>query len=159
MKSTTSFLIKSSIKNCGIATALINGIISYFTFVKGTSIMSSVASTNFMTVSLGCALLCPLFGGLILKGLNKNELMNLAGKHTHTVAKFMPMALLPGVLVIAVFTFLSLWVLPYAIVTLLNIEFAMTRIAWVMLLTIYSGVVATSAAYFGIIRAYYAMAK
>ena len=84
MKETTKILIKNSILNCGLTTAIINGIISYFTLPSMEQMISSSLRINFLLVALGCGIICPLFGGLILKGvLAKNEQLDFEQKEDH----------------------------------------------------------------------------
>ena len=161
MNQSTKFLVEASIKNCGIATIVINALINYFTFIKpedAANISSAVAIPNFMAVVIGCALICPLFGGLILKGL-KTDGVSFGSKDSHAIGKFIPTAMLPGVLVIAAFTSVLFWFIPNALIGAAGIAFALPRMAWVVTIGVYSGIVAAFAAYFGIMRAYYAKQK
>ena len=158
MNQSTKFLIEASIKNCGIATIVINALINYFTFVKPegvANISSTVAIPSFMGVVIGCGVICPLFGGLILKGL-KTDGIAFGSKNSRAVGKFIPSAMLPGVLVIAAITSVLFWFVPNGLIGATGIAFALPRMAWVMIIGVYSGIVAAFAAYFGIMRAYYA---
>ncbi len=162
MSNSTKYLLVASIKNCGIATIIINALINFFTFVKAdgaAGISSTVAIPAFMAVVIGCAVICPLFGGLILKGLAKDEPLPFGDKASHMIGKFVPNAMLPGVLVIAVIASVLFWFLPNGLIGAAGIAFALPRMAWVILIGVYSGIVATFAAYFGIMRAYYAKQK
>ena len=148
----------AAIKNCGIATVIINGLINYFTFIKpegGAAIPSVTAIPGFMGVVIGCAVICPLFGGLILKGL-KTDGVVFGSKDSHAVGKFVPNAMVPGVVVIAVIASVLFWFLPSGLIGVAGVTFALPRMAWVVLIGLYSGLVAVFAAYFGIMRAYYA---
>jgi hypothetical protein len=161
LSQSTKFLVEASIKNCGIATVIINALINYFTFVKpdgAAGISSTVAIPAFMAVVIGCALICPLFGGLILKGL-KTDGVSFGTKDSHALGKFVPNSMLPGVLVIAAFTSVLFWFIPNALIGAAGIAFALPRMAWVITIGVYSGIVAAFAAYFGIMRAYYAKQK
>lgn len=158
MNQSTKFLIGASIKNCGIATVIINALINYFTFVKPegvANISSTVAIPGFMAVVIGCAVICPLFGGLILKGL-KTDGVSFGSKGSRAIGKFIPNAMLPAVVVIAAITSVLFWFLPNGLIGATGIVFALPRMAWVIIIGVYSGIVAAFAAYFGIMRAYYA---
>ena len=160
MKETTKILIKNSILNCGLTTAIINGIISYFTLPSMEQMISSSLRINFLLVALGCGIICPLFGGLILKGvLAKNEQLDFEQKEDHFIARFIPNNLMFGAIVIGILTSIILWVIPYGIIWLIGFTTTLSRIVWIILVGFYSGVAASIAAYFGLLRVYFAQSK
>lgn len=155
MKNTTKILIKGAIINCGIATALINGSITYFTLVHAISMTSSELLVNFFSTALGCGVICPFFGGLILKGVAAKNELDFGRKSEQFLAKFVPNNLFLGAIVIGLLDIFLLWLVPYVVLSVFNIKFTLVRIAWVILLAVYSGVAASIAAYFGMKRAHY----
>ncbi len=156
MKDTTKILIKGAIINCGIATALINGIINYFTLAKTSVLISSTMGFSFFGVALGCGLICPFFGGMILKGVISKNNIDFGAKSEQALAKFVPNNLVLGAIVIAILTVAVLWVVPYLVAMVAGIEITLARMVWVVAVGLYSGVAASFAAYFGMKRSYYA---
>lgn len=156
MKDTTKILVKGAIINCGICTALINGIINYFTLAKTSVLVSSEMGFSFFGVALGCGLICPFFGGIILKGVISKNNIYFGAKSEQALAKFVPNNLYLGALVIGILTVAIVWVVPYLAVMLTGIEITLARMVWVVAVGVYSGVAASFAAYFGMKRYYYA---
>ena len=74
MTKTSKIVLKGAIVNCGLATALINMVICYLTLAKVSMFLFTELSVNFLGTAIGCGLLCPLFGGIILKPLQKEPL-------------------------------------------------------------------------------------
>lgn len=73
MKKPTKILLVSSVLNCGIATTIINGIISYFALSKGTMLFFQDLIFNFFSIIIGCGIFCPLFSNIVLKKLRLKE--------------------------------------------------------------------------------------
>ena len=137
---------------CGIPTALINATILYFTLPKMESIISSSLSINFLSVALGCGLICPLFGKMILKGIaSKSPLEN--NKKNGIFNKSLPTTLFLGTVFICLITFVFLWLLPYMVVCLINWQFDLARIVWLIFIALYSGIAASFASYWGVMLA------
>lgn len=155
MTKTSKIVLKGAIVNCGLATALINMVTCYLTLAKVPMFLFTELSVNFLGTAIGCGLLCPLFGGIILKPLQK-EPLNFEDKSSHVLARWVPNQILLGAVVIAMFSAILFWGMPVLLFKLLSVEFAIRRIFACFLLGLYSGVVATFAAYLGVHRAYYA---
>ena len=156
MKESTKILFKGAIINCGIATALINGIISYFTLMKAGTILSSDLMFNFFSTALGCGVICPFFGGLILKGVSAKNQIAFGEKKEQLLARFIPDNIFLGAVLIGIFTIIALWLVPYALIAVLKIKLTLARFFWVIIIALYSGAAASFAAYFGMKRAHYA---
>ncbi len=149
-------LIKGAIQGCGIGTAIINGVILFFTLPKLDMISNTTVTFNFLGLALGCGVLRPLFGKMTLKGvLEKNPYLKIDAKKEHMLAKFVPDNLGLAALVIGLMTAIVWWVVPYGIALILQIEFTLSRWFWIIMIGCYSGVCASFAAYFGMLRSYY----
>lgn len=149
-------LVIGAIKGCGIGTAIINGIILYFTLPKAEQICNSSLTFNFLGMALGCGLLCPLFGNLTLKGIvNKKENFCVTGKENHLLAQFVPDNLAGAAIVICLLTVLALWAIPYLAAFLLKPQFQLSRFVWLIILAGYAGICASFAVYFGMLRSYF----
>lgn len=160
MKEHTKVLIKAGIVNCGIATAIINGIISYFSLPKIEQIASTSLGINFLSVALGCGLICPFFGGLILKGVSaKNPALHLERKSAHILARLVPDNLVLGAIMIGLLDGIILWGIPCVTALALGFEITLNRNVWVVIVGFYSGIAASFAAYFGMLRVYFAHRK
>ena len=160
MKRETQILTKTSVINCGLATAVINGLISYFTLEKVDALANGSVTFNFLGVAIGCGLICPLFGGMTLKGvLGKNSGLDLGRKKEHIIAKFIPNQLLLGICAIGLCVTALLWGVPYLVAMCLKLNFYLPRIVWVVSIGIYSGIVASFATYLGMLRVYFAKAS
>ena len=90
MKDSNKILFKGAVMNCGIATAIINGIICFFTLTKANALLSSDLAFNFLSTAIGCGVICPFFGGLILKGVAAKNEIDFGSKSEQTIAKFIP---------------------------------------------------------------------
>lgn len=156
MKDATKVLIKGAIINCGIATALINGIISYFTLTKAPVIFSQDLAFNFFSTALGCGVICPFFGGLILKGVLAKNSVDFGAKKDQMIARFVPDNVFLGALVIGAMAVIMVWAVPYVLAAAVSLNFSLKRFAWVVLIALYSGLAAGFAAYFGMKRSYFA---
>lgn len=149
-------LIKGAVQGCGIGTAIINGVILFFTLPKLPILTNTMVIFNFLGLALGCGILCPLFGKMTLKGvLEKNPYLNMGAKRDHMLAKFVPDNLGLAALVIGLMTAIVWWVVPYGIAFILQIELILSRWFWIIIIGCYSGVCASFAAYFGMLRSYY----
>lgn len=149
-------LIKGAIQGCGIGTAIINGIILFFTLPKLDMISNTTVTFNFLGLALGCGVLCPLFGKMTLKSvLEKNPQVYLGAKKDHALAKFVPDHLGLAAIVIGLLTAIILWGIPYGVALVLKPVFVLNRWIWIILIGCYSGVCASFAAYFGMLRSYY----
>lgn len=142
--------------NCGIATAIINGIICFFTLTKANALLSSDLAFNFLSTAIGCGVICPFFGGLILKGVAAKNEIDFGSKSEQTIAKFIPNNIVLGAIIIGLITVLTLWILPYAVIKLTSLQLTLSRIVWIVIIALYSGLAASIAAYFGMKRAHYA---
>ena len=90
MKEATKQLLKGAILNCGLATGLINAIISNFTLPKEQSLLLSDLTMNFALTAFGCGLLCPFFGTIILKAVAGKKQIAFGEKDDHIFAKYVP---------------------------------------------------------------------
>ena len=145
-------IVSTVVSKCGIPTALINATILYFTLPKMETIVSSSLSFNFFSVALGCGLICPLFGKMILKGIaNKISFEN--NKKEGLLSKSLPATLFLGTMFISLITFAFLWLLPYIVVCLINWQLDLTRIVWLIFIAMYSGISASFASYWGVVLA------
>lgn len=142
--------------NCGIATAIINGIICFFTLTKANALLSSDLAFNFLSTAIGCGVICPFFGGLILKGVAAKNEIDFGSKSEQTIAKFIPNNIVLGAIIIDLITVLTLWLLPYAVIKLTSLQLTLSRIVWIVIIALYSVLAASIAAYFGMKRAHYA---
>lgn len=156
MKDSNKILFKGAVMNCGIATAIINGIICFFTLTKANAILSSDLAFNFLSTAIGCGVICPFFGGLILKGVAAKNEIDFGSKSEQTIAKFIPNNIVLGAIIIGLITVLTLWLLPYAVIKLTSLQLTLSRIVWIVIIALYSGLAASIAAYFGMKRAHYA---
>ena len=156
MKDSNKILFKGAVMNCGIATAIINGIICFFTLTKANALLSSDLAFNFLSTAIGCGVICPFFGGLILKGVAAKNEINFGSKSEQTIAKFIPNNIVLGAIIIGLITVLTLWILPYAVIKLTSLQLTLSRIVWIVIIALYSGLAASIAAYFGMKRAHYA---
>lgn len=156
MKDSNKILFKGAVMNCGIATAIINGIICFFTLTKANALLSSDLAFNFLGTAIGCGVICPFFGGLILKGVAAKNEIDFGSKSEQTIAKFIPNNIVLGAIIIGLITVLTLWLLPYAVIKLTSLQLTLSRIVWIVIIALYSGLAASIAAYFGMKRAHYA---
>lgn len=156
MKDSNKILFKGAVMNCGIATAIINGIICFFTLTKANALLSSDLAFNFLSTAIGCGVICPFFGGLILKGVAAKNEIDFGSKSEQTIAKFIPNNIVLGAIIIGLITVLTVWLLPYAVIKLTSLQLTLSRIAWIVIIALYSGLAASIAAYFGMKRAHYA---
>lgn len=156
MKDSNKILFKGAVMNCGIATAIINGIICFFTLTKANALLSSDLAFNFLSTAIGCGVICPFFGGLILKGVAAKNEIDFGIKSEQTIAKFIPNNIVLGAIIIGLITVLTLWILPYAVIKLTSLQLTLSRIVWIVIIALYSGLAASIAAYFGMKRAHYA---
>ena len=156
MKDSNKILFKGAVMNCGIATAIINGIICFFTLTKANALLSSYLAFNFLSTAIGCGVICPFFGGLILKGVAAKNEIDFGSKSEQTIAKFIPNNIVLGAIIIGLITVLTLWILPYAVIKLTSLQLTLSRIVWIVIIALYSGLAASIAAYFGMKRAHYA---
>lgn len=156
MKDSNNILLKGALLNCGIATTLINGIICFFTLTKASTILSSDLAFNFLSTAIGCGVICPFFGGLILKGVAAKNEIDFGSKSEQTIAKFIPNNIVLGAIIIGLITVLTVWLLPYAVIKLTSLQLTLSRIVWIVIVALYSGLAASIAAYFGMKRAHYA---
>ena len=156
MKDSNKILFKGAVMNCGIATAIINGIICFFTLTKANALLSSDLAFNFLSTAIGCGVICPFFGGLILKGVAAKNEINFGSKSEQTIAKFIPNNIVLGAIIIGLITVLTVWILPYAVIKLTSLQLTLSRIVWIVIIALYSGLAASIAAYFGMKRAHYA---
>ena len=156
MKDSNKILFKGAVMNCGIATAIINGIICFFTLTKANALLSSDLAFNFLSTAIGCGVICPFFGGLILKGVAAKNEINFGSKSEQTIAKFIPNNIVLGAIIIGLITVLTLWILPYAVIKLTSLQLTLSRIVWIVIIALYSGLAASIDAYFGMKRAHYA---
>lgn len=156
MKDSNKILFKGAVMNCGIATAIINGIICFFTLTKANALLSSDLAFNFLSTAIGCGVICPFFGGLILKGVAAKNEIDFGSKSEQTIAKFIPNNIVLGAIIIGLITVLTLWILPYAVIKLTSLQLTLSRIVWIIIIALYSGLAASIAAYFGMKRAHYA---
>lgn len=121
MKDSNKILFKGAVMNCGIATAIINGIICFFTLTKANALLSSDLAFNFLGTAIGCGVICPFFGGLILKGVAAKNEIDFGSKSEQTIAKFIPNNIVLGAIIIGLITVLTLWILPYAVIKLTSL--------------------------------------
>ena len=156
MKDSNKILFKGAVMNCGIATAIINGIICFFTLTKANALLSSDLAFNFLSTAIGCGVICPFFGGLILKGVAAKNEIDFGSKSEQTIAKFIPNNIVLGAIIIGLITVLTVWLLPYAVIKLTSLQLTLSRIVWIAIIALYSGLAASIAAYFGMKRAHYA---
>lgn len=156
MKDSNKILFKGAVMNCGIATAIINGIICFFTLTKANALLSSDLAFNFLSTAIGCGVICPFFGGLILKGVAAKNEIDFGSKSEQTIAKFIPNNIVLGAIIIGLITVLTIWLLPYAVIKLTSLQLTLSRIVWIVIIALYSGLAASIAAYFGMKRAHYA---
>ena len=156
MKDSNKILFKVAVMNCGIATAIINGIICFFTLTKANALLSSDLAFNFLGTAIGCGVICPFFGGLILKGVAAKNEIDFGSKSEQTIAKFIPNNIVLGAIIIGLITVLTVWLLPYAVIKLTSLQLTLSRIVWIVIIALYSGLAASIAAYFGMKRAHYA---
>ena len=156
MKDSNKILFKGAVMNCGIATAIINGIICFFTLTKANALLSSDLAFNFLSTAIGCGVICPFFGGLILKGVAAKNEIDFGSKSEQTIAKFIPNNIVLGAIIIGLITVLTVWLLPYAVIKLSSLQLTLSRIVWIVIIALYSGLAASIAAYFGMKRAHYA---
>lgn len=156
MKDSNKILFKGAVMNCGIATAIINGIICFFTLTKANALLSSDLAFNFLSTAIGCGVICPFFGGLILKGVSAKNEIDFGSKSEQTIAKFIPNNIVLGAIIIGLITVLTVWLLPYAVIKLTSLQLTLSRIVWIVIIALYSGLAASIAAYFGMKRAHYA---
>ena len=156
MKESTKTLLKGALFNCGIPTVVINAIICFFTLTKTGTILSSDLMVNFLSTAIGCGVICPFFGGLILKGVAAKNEIDFGNKSEQNIAKFIPNNIVLGAVVIGIITVLTVWLLPYIIINLTSLQLTLSRIVLVFIIALYSGVAASIAAYFGMKRAHYA---
>ena len=156
MKDSNKILFKGAVMNCGIATAIINGIICFFTLTKANALLSSDLAFNFLSTAIGCGVICPFFGGLILKGVAAKNEIDFGSKSEQTIAKFIPNNIVLGAIIIGLITVLTVWLLPYAVIKLTSLQLTLSRIVWIVSIALYSGLAASIAAYFGMKRAHYA---
>lgn len=156
MKDSNKILFKGAVMNCGIATAIINGIICFFALTKANALLSSDLAFNFLSTAIGCGVICPFFGGLILKGVAAKNEIDFGSKSEQTIAKFIPNNIVLGAIIIGLITVLTLWLLPYAVIKLTSLQLTLSRIVWIVIIALYSGLAASIAAYFGMKRAHYA---
>lgn len=156
MKDSNKILFKGAVMNCGIATAIINGIICFFTLTKANALLSSDLAFNFLSTAIGCGVICPFFGGLILKGVAAKNEIDFGSKSEQTIAKFIPNNIVLGAIIISLITVLTVWLLPYAVIKLTSLQLTLSRIVWIVIIALYSGLAASIAAYFGMKRAHYA---
>ena len=156
MKDSNKILFKGAVMNCGIATAIINGIICFFTLTKANALLSSDLAFNFLSTAIGCGVICPFFGGLILKGVAAKNEIDFGSKSKQTIAKFIPNNIVLGAIIIGLITVLTVWLLPYAVIKLTSLQLTLSRIVWIVIIALYSGLAASIAAYFGMKRAHYA---
>ena len=156
MKDSNKILFKGAVMNCGIATAIINGIICFFTLTKANALLSSDLAFNFLSTAIGCGVICPFFGGLILKGVAAKNEIDFGSKSEQTIAKFIPNNIVLGAIIIGLITVLTVWLLPYAVIKLTSLQLTLSRIVWIVIIALYSGLAASIAEYFGMKRAHYA---
>lgn len=156
MKDSTKTLLKGALLNCGIPTVLINGIICFFTLTKTGTILSSDLMFNFLSTAIGCGVICPFFGGLILKGVAAKNEIDFGNKGEQNIAKFIPNNIVLGAVIIGIITVIAVWLLPYVIIKLTSLQLTLSRIVWIIIIALYSGIAASIAAYFGMKRAHYA---
>lgn len=156
MKDSNKILFKGAVMNCGIATAIINGIICFFTLTKANALLSSDLAFNFLSTAIGCGVICPFFGDLILKGVAAKNEIDFGSKSEQTIAKFIPNNIVLGAIIISLITVLTVWLLPYAVIKLTSLQLTLSRIVWIVIIALYSGLAASIAAYFGMKRAHYA---
>ena len=156
MKDSNKILFKGAVMNCGIATAIINGLICFFTLTKANALLSSDLAFNFLSTAIGCGVICPFFGGLILKGVAAKNEIDFGSKSEQTIAKFIPNNIVLGAIIIGLITVLTVWLLPYAVIKLTSLQLTLSRIVWIVIIALYSGLAASIAAYFGMKRAHYA---
>lgn len=150
------FLVLGAIQGCGIGTTIVNGIILYFTLPKIELISNSSLTINFLGMALGCGLLCPLFGKLTFTNvINKNGNFYIKQKEEHLLAKFLPNNLCGAAVVICFLTAAVLWGVPYLVALLLKPQFELSRILWLVIIAVYSGICASFAVYFGMLRSYF----
>ena len=146
MKDSNKILFKGAVMNCGIATAIINGIICFFTLTKANALLSSDLAFNFLSTAIGCGVICPFFGGLILKGVAAKNEIDFGSKSEQTIAKFIPNNIVLGAIIIGLITVLTLWLLPYAVIKLTSLQLTLSRIVWIVIIALYSGLAASIAA-------------
>ena len=146
-------VVSTVVSKCGIPTSLINATILYFTLPKLETIISSSLSFNFLSVALGCGLICPLFGKMILKGIADKASLVSSSEQKGFLSKYLPNNLFTGTVFISLITFAFLWLLPYIIVCLTNVQLDLTRISWLVFIAIYSGISASFASYWGVLLA------
>lgn len=156
MKESTRQLVQGAFLNCGIATGVINGVISYLTMVKQNDLLLSELSMNFLLTAFGCGLLCPYFGRIILKAVNKNETISFGQKKDRLLGKLVPNNLILGALMISLLAVVILWGVPHLCIHFLQIDFSLSRGIWVICMGVYSALSASFGAYFGMQRVYYA---
>ncbi len=156
MKEATKQVLKGAILNCGLATGLINAIISNFTLPKEQGLLLSDLTMNFALTAFGCGLLCPFFGTIILKAVAGKKQIAFGEKDDHIFAKYVPNNLFAGAIVIALMATISLWLLPWIIISLLHVDVYLVRIGWIVMIGLYSAISAAFGAYFGMHRVHYA---
>ncbi len=156
MDTLTKVMIKNAFLNCGLATAFINGIISYLTLAKVEMFENTDLVFNFLGTAIGCGIICPFFSGMILKNTIIKKGIQLGDKKKRKLAKWIPNNLLFGALMIGLFSAIFLWMIPYFFAEVFSISFSLSRINWCICLGLYSGIAAAFSAYFGVTRAYYA---
>lgn len=146
----------AAVKNCGIATGVINFLILYFTLPKIEFIELESLLVNFLMTAIGCGLICPFFGGLTLKSLKSRNDIFWNEKQERFISKYIPNNLIVAAFIISFITVVICWGIPYIVVVITNFSVLLARIYWICLIAIYAGIVASIATYFGILRAYYA---
>ena len=130
--------------------------ICFFTLTKANALLSSDLAFNFLSTAIGCGVICPFFGVLILKGVAAKNEIDFGSKSEQTIAKFIPNNIVLGAIIIGLITVLTLWLLPYAVIKLTSLQLTLSRIVWIVIIALYSGLAASIAAYFGMKRAHYA---
>lgn len=152
MQKATKEMIKCAIINCGIATGIINGVLAYFT-LNGDTLALPDLTINFWGTAIGCGLLCPAFGKLILKNVNTDILIEK--KSNRIVGRWIPDNFIVGTLVICVLATILLFGIPYCMIQLFPIELQIGKLMWAFVLGGYSMSVASFSAYHGMYSAYY----
>lgn len=156
MKDTTKALIMGAITGCGAGTAVINGLLAFFlTLPKVPELTNSQMVISFFGTALGCGLICPFFAGIASKGVAG---LNYGPKSEHIIARFLPNQVVLHAIITGILTALIVWGVPEVIAIALHVQITLPRIAWVIAVGAFSGVAATFAMYFGLIRVHYAKA-
>ncbi len=157
MKEATKTLVMAGVKNCGIGTAVINGILAFFfTLPKVAELANSDMIFSFMGTALGCGIICPFFAGLVIGSMKNVE---FGPKESHVIGRFLPDQVVVHALLTGILTLLVIWGVPELVAMALRVHIVLPRMAWVVLVALYSGVAVSFAMYFGLLPKHYAGLK